>query len=243
MIVAGVLPYAAPALLLRAARAGIAYLEAGGHLHQPGSVYEHRLASYLVEARWTALRRLALPGTCWIAFAVAVTRGHRQLAVVAAVVEVIAFGIGYNPAIRTGEIAPKPAAIVWLDERDPARRWLMASAGGLIPPNVATSYRLRDAVPYDILTSEEWTRRLLPAGYDPTTCRLPAVLSADQRRALSDLGVRWLVTPVGVEELPDARLVAIPPNDPPAGLPAGIAVSLGGLLLAIVVLGRCDRRS
>jgi hypothetical protein len=242
MVIAGLLPAAAPSLLLRAARSGIAHLQASGRLHQPGAIYELRLSSYLAGARWMAFRRLALPGICWIVFAVSALRGHRRLTAVAAVAELMAFGLGYNPAIQGGEIAPKPAAIATIERRDPGRRWLMASSAGFVPPNAATTYRLRDVVPYDILTSEEWTRRLMAAGYDPASARLPTLPSPQQLRVLASLGVRFYVTPGGIEELPDVRASSLPRNDPPPGLAAGLAVSAGGLLLALILLATCPPR-
>jgi hypothetical protein len=238
MIMAGVLPTAAPALLLTAARRGIAHLQASGHLRQPVAVYEQRLAAYLSGARWMAFRRLALPGICWMVFAAAAVRGRRRLAAVAAVSELVAFGFGYNPAIRVEEIAPKPATVAAIETRDPGRQWRMASVDGVLPPNAAAAYRLRDVVPYDILTSEEWTKRLEPAGYDPISFRLPATPSADQRRALAELGVRFLISSSGVEELENARPVPLPLNEPPPGFAAGIGVTICGLLLTLILLAR-----
>jgi len=239
MIIAGLLPIAAPALLQRVARSGIAHLQSSGHLRQAASVYEQRLSSYLIGARWMAFRRLALPGICCIVFSAAVMRGRRRLPAVAVVAELIIFGLGYNPAIRVQEIAPKPAAIATIEGRDPSRQWLMASAGGVLPPNAATTWRLRDVVPYDILTSEAWTRSLMAAGYDPTSSKLPAVPSPQQHQALARLGVRFYVTTSGVEELPDAHVVPLPSNHSPAGLAAGVAVSICGLLMALLVVATC----
>ena len=48
-----------------AARRGIELLKARGHLRLDSAVYAARLSGYLAAARWTAFRRVALPGFCW----------------------------------------------------------------------------------------------------------------------------------------------------------------------------------
>ncbi len=217
LVIGGALPAVDPPLLQRGAQSGITYLHRVGLLHQPDAVYQQRLAGYLAAAKWTALRRIALPGLCWIVFAIGLLLAKRRLIVAAAVAELIAFGFGYLPSIRVDEIAPVPAFVKQIDAR-----WFVDAPDDVFPPNLATLYALRDVRSYDVLTSESETRRL-------ATTPLP------------QLGVRWWVTgpPAQVHELPNA--VPPPParNTPPEGFWIGVVCSVVGIAL-LVILSRAD---
>lgn len=247
LLMIGIAPAVAPSALLRVARAGIEHLQRSGHLHQPPAVYEERLVYYLAAAKWTALRRLALPAICWIAFGLAL-RLRRQAWLTAAVIaELIAFGWGYSPSIRVDEVAPEPPAIAAIERADPGHRWLIASSSDVFPANLATMYGVRDVHAYDILTSEARTRQLLPTGYDPFLFGLPAAPTDAQRNALAKLGVRYFVTWNGVRELSGAVPAPLPRNAPPDGLLGGIICSVLGaawlLALALLSRGHGDRRA
>jgi hypothetical protein len=235
LVIAGVLPTVAPRQIESAARAAVPRLQARGYLHLPAAVYEQRLSHYVAAAQTTALRRLALPAVCWliagVALAMAASRRRETLLAIAAAGELIAFGVGYNPSIRVDEIAREPLAITEIKRRDPGQRWLTASSNDVFPPNLGTTFGVRQSHAYDILTSETDTRKLLPAGYEPSTWALPADPSPTQMRSLAELGVRFYVTPQGVLELPNPRLPPAPRNDPPRGLLAGALVSLAGAAL------------
>src|SRR5207249_3996207 len=101
----------------------------------------------------------------------------------------------------------------------------------VFPPNMATMFEVRDIRAYDILTSEDYTRRLLPAGYDALHWDLSLVPSPEQLQALGRLGVSRYIVPNGVIEV-----AASPPgpvqNTPPDGILIGCLVSIfGGVLL------------
>ncbi|HVR44261.1 MAG TPA: hypothetical protein VMS56_12545 [Thermoanaerobaculia bacterium] len=245
---AGALPALAPGLLQSVAREGIARLQVRGHLAQAPEVYQQRLAGYLEAARGTALRRVTLPALCWTAFGAALLMapGRRRTAIAAGAVvaELVAFGWGYNPAIRTDEVAGEPAMLAAVRAADPEGRWAIASSNEVFPPNLATIWRVRDVHAYDILVSREEVERLLPAGYDPMRWGLPLVPSPEERRALAALGVRFHLTPRGVIEIADAALIPPPPNVAPDGLAAGALVSLlGAALLALVIATSRSRRA
>lgn len=222
LLIGGILPAAAPGALERAARSGVARLRASGYLQQSAAVYEQRLAGYLASAKWTAIRRIAIPGLCWIVFGM--TR-RRALLIAAIVGELLSFGVGYNPSISVREIAREPDVV-----RKIHGPWLIASSNAVFPPNMATLFAIRDVRAYDILTSEEYTQRLSPAGYDALHWDLPLVPSPEQLRALGGLGVRYYIVPTGVIEI----AASTPPpvqNKPPDGIVMGCVMSLLGLAL------------
>jgi len=239
LFIGGVVPTVAPRALERVARVGIAQLQQRGALHQSASVYEQRLAYYLGAAKLTALRRVAIPGVCWIAFGIALAMRasamRTRLAIAAVVAELVAFGAGFNPSIRVDEIAPEPPMIAEVKRLDPAHRWLIAAPSEVFPPNLGTLYGVRDIHAYDILTSESYTQKLLPSGYAPRSWSLPLNPTPAQLHYLSTLGVRYWLSPLGITEMKDAIPPAPPRNEPPEGLGVGAVVSLAGIALAIYV--------
>lgn len=239
LFIGGVVPAVAPHALERVARSAIAQLQQRGALHQPAAVYEQRLAYYLDAAKFTALRRIAFPGLCWIAFGVALAMRacttRTRIAIAAVVAELVAFGAGFNPSIRVDEIAPEPPMIAEVKRLDPSHRWLIAAPSEVFPPNLGTTYGVRDVHAYDILTSETYTQKLLPAGYDPRRWSFPLNPTPEQLHYLSTLGVRYWLSPYGIVEMKDALPPAPPNNAAPQGLEAGAIVSVIGVLLAAFV--------
>ncbi|MGZ5494068.1 MAG: hypothetical protein ACXW3E_11675, partial [Thermoanaerobaculia bacterium] len=154
LLVAGALPSAAPDFLVSVARAGIEHLRSTGHLHQAPSVYLDRLGGYIAAAKWTAIRRALLPGTCWLAFGAALlarpSRWRQRVMFAAAIGELAFFGYGFAPSIRTNEIAPPPPAVAAIEVADPGHRWLSAGAGDAFPANLGTTYQLRQIDSYDV---------------------------------------------------------------------------------------------
>ena len=216
LLIAGALPALDPPLLMRAAQSGIGHLHRIGLLHQPDAVYQQRLAGYLAAAKWTAFRRIALPGICWIAFAIGLLLAKRRLIAAAAVAELIAFGFGYLPSIRVDAIAPEPPFVRQIDAR-----WFVDAPDDVFPANLATLYGVRDVRSYDVLTSESETRRL-------ATTPLP------------QLGVRWWITgpPPRVQELANATLPPPASNAPPEGFGIGLACTIIGLLSSSRAIAR-----
>jgi hypothetical protein len=254
LFIGGVIPLAAPRMVERAARQGVVTLQQRGYLHQPASVYEQRIAAYVDAARVTAFRRGSLPALCWIVAGAALTmrasRKRETLLACAAIGELVVFAYGYNPAIRVDEIAREPRAIAEIKQRDPAGQWLVASSNDVFPPNLGTTFGVRQSHAYDILTSERETRALLPSGYDPAHWALSPQPTAEQKAALAARGVRYFVTTTGVIELPKAIPPPRPRNDPPRGIVIGAIVSALGIAIAIfvryshsIVLGGFDETS
>jgi hypothetical protein len=235
LFIAGITPLIAPRAIEAASRTAIGRLQERGYLKQPAAVYEQRIAGYLAAARVTALRRAAIPALCWLLAGTALlTRASRRRETVlagAAIAELAAFAFGYNPAIRVDEIAREPRAIAAIRQRDPAGEWLTASSLEVFPPNLGTTFGVRQSHAYDILTSDAETTSLLPTGYDPKRWALPSEPSTQQLAALASRGVRFYVTSSGVVELPGARKPPPPRNHPPRGLGAGAIVSAAGALL------------
>lgn len=226
------LPYARPALT-HFARSGIETLRARGHLQQSAGVYEQRLAYYLDAAGTTLLRRVAVPGALWLLAGVALASQMRRRALVvagAAVAELIAFGAGFNPAVRMNAPPPEPAAIARIKQLDPARRFLVASNFEVFPANLGTLYGVRDATPYDVLMSAAEVERWKAAGYNPLLHSFNPILSNEQKRAAAALGVRFLITRDGIEELPNAIPQPMPVNAKPRRLLGGAISSLLALL-------------
>ncbi len=221
------LPAARPALT-SFARAGITRLRARGVLQKPAAVYEERLEGYLAGASTTAVRRALIPGLCWAAAGFALARRRRRLLIAAAAAELLAFGLGFNPAVARVTAIPPPLA--QLQRLDPAHEYFAASSLAVFPANLGTLYGVRDAVSYDSLQSRPRVEALAAAGYDRVTQSLPPTPNP----ALARLGVRWLVTPSGVVEVPNAQHPPPPRNDPPEGLGWGVAVTLVGAVVSVV---------
>jgi hypothetical protein len=235
LLFAAALPQVAPDALARTARAAIARLQLRGALPQPPVVYEQRLTYYLAATRFTAVRRAAIPALCWMLFGVALAMpactARLRLAIGALVIELVAFGAGFNPAIRIDEIAPEPPMIAEVKRLDPDHRWLIAAPSEVLAPNLATTFGVREVHAYDILTSEATTRILLPAGYDPLHWSLPIGATPQQLHYLSTLGVRYWLSPYGIVEMKDAIPPPPPTNAPPDGLALGAVVSAIGIAL------------
>ncbi len=220
LMIGGLLP------LERVARAGIERLRASGYLHQNAAVYEARMSTYLAAAKWTAVRRAAIPGLCFILFALK----RRTLAAAAVALELLAFGAGYNPSIGVGEVAREPDLVRAI----PRGPWMIASSMAVFPPNLGTLFGVRDVHAYDILTPEDYTRRLMTAGYDPLRWDMPVIPSPDQQRALAALGVRYYIVPGRVLEIAGTRIPQPVSNTPPDGIGAGVAISALGALLILI---------
>ena len=240
LLIAGITPAVAPRQLEAVARSGVARLQQSGYLNQSAAVYETRLAYYLDAAKGTALRRAALPALCWILAAAALamnpSRRREILLSTAAVAELLVFGCGYNPSIRTEEIAREPAMIAEVKARDPQGRWSIASSNEVFPPNLGTTFGVPHVHAYDILNGEEETQRLLPAGYDPRRWALPVHPTEEQARFLASRGVRFYLTPSGLLDLQASGLgPRASRNEPPRGLFAGVLVSIAGLILLLGV--------
>ncbi len=220
-VVAGALPAIAPGLLERAAMRGIEFLQHRGHLHQTAAVYAQRLATYLAAAKWTAVRRALLPGTCWIVFGIGVIRCRPAIVYAAALAELAFFGYGFAPSIRTDEIAPAPAFVASID-----RRFFIAGSADAFPANLGTLYEIRQVDSYDVLTSEARTRMLQAVGYDP-------FLHAFVRQP-SLPGVPYWIGEKGIVEIANAQLPAPAQTGPPDGIVAGAIVSALGAILALI---------
>lgn len=248
-LIAGLFPLVAPDALTRLARGGIDELRARGHMRQAPEVYEQRLGYYLSAAGTTTLRRLAIPGACWLLAGIALTFPIRRRAAVltlAALGELFAFGAGFNPSVPMTEVPPEPDVIREIRLRDPDRQFLIAEHFEVFPANLASLYEVRDVISYDALNSRKRVEQLLPAGYDPYLHTFNPILAPQEVRALAPLGVRWVLSrgdvagatrvagppppAVGVYEVPDARSKPIPPNLRPPGLYAGMIVSLIALI-------------
>jgi hypothetical protein len=245
-LAAGLLPLipAARGLLQRGAESGIGMLRERGHLRQAPEVYARRLEYYLPAAGMTALRRVAIPGACWLLAGIALlAHARRQLLVsVAAAAELFAFGVGYNPAVAMTEIPPEPEVLRAVKALDPHRQFLIAEHFEILPANLATLYEVRDAVSYDALNVRPRVEQLRPAGFDPLMHAFHPMLSPDEVRALAPLGIRFVLSrvdvagarrvagppppAVGVYEVPDAIPHALPANRRPAGFVAGLVITI-----------------
>lgn len=234
MLIAGIIPALPPMrpALISAAHDVIGRLKATSHLQQATTVYEQRLTYYLAAAAVTALRRIALPGLMWLIAGIALLRGNRRLVIGAALLELIAFGLGFNPAVPLNEAPPMPAAIAQIKRLDPANHWLIAANFEVFPANVGTNYGVRDVVSYDVLTSKERVEQLIDAGYDPLLHTIPQQLSPTNITALARLGVRFVINRDGsVSEIPNPIPQPIPSNTRPDGLELGALISLIALAL------------
>lgn len=256
-VVVGVLPLVPTVRppLAAMARAGIEELRERGHLQQESGVYEERLAYYLSAAGATTARRVALPGLCWMIAGVALSISLQRRAFlfsIAAAGELFAFGIGYNPAVSMTDVPPAPDAVTTIQRLDPERRFMLAEHFEIFPANLATLYEVRDVISYDAMNTRAQVERLLPAGYDPMLHTFNPILSPEQVQRLGQLGVRFVLSrgdvagarrvagapapAVGVYEIPGALASPLPPNRRPAGLPAGLVISILAALASAVWL-------
>ncbi|HEX8169194.1 MAG TPA: hypothetical protein VF824_01495 [Thermoanaerobaculia bacterium] len=251
--IAGALP-AIPSMrapLTRVARGGIETLRGRGYLTQPPAVYEQRLAYYLDAAGATTLRRVALPGVCWLIAGLALaTRLRRRMLTLAlaAAAELLGFGIGFNPTVPMTNVPREPGVITTLKRLDPAHQYLIAAHFEVFAANLGTFYGVRDAISYDALNTKQRVEQLLPAGYDPMLHTFNPMLAPNETHALATLGVKYVLSrtdvpnarriagppapAVGIYELQNPTPVAPPTNHRPPGLAAGMIVSLLALLAA-----------
>ncbi|HVG23092.1 MAG TPA: hypothetical protein VND45_02960 [Thermoanaerobaculia bacterium] len=246
---AGLVPLVAPNAVKSVARNGIEALRVRGHLRQAAEVYEQRLGYYLSAAGLTTFRRLALPAFCWLLCGAALAlplRRRRALVTIAAAGELLAFGIGFNPAVRMTDVPREPDVIREVRLRDPARQFLIAEHFEVFPANLSTLYGVRDAISYDALNARQRVEQLLPRGYDPMLHTFNPILAPKEVERLGSLGVRWVLSrgdvagaarvagppppAVGVYEVPNAVPAPMPQNAPPRGLLAGIVISLLAVL-------------
>ena len=168
--------------------------------------------------------------------------GRRRLLAAAAAAELLAFGLGFNPAVRRSEIPGAPPPVRTLHARDPQHAYYAAANYEVFPANLGTLHAVRDVVSYDVLQSHARVEALARAGYDRVTHSFPVAPDAAQRQALAGLGVRWLITPTGIEEIANAATPPTPRNDPPEGLWLGVLVSAIGAISAAASAGRGSRR-
>jgi hypothetical protein len=148
--------------------------------------------------------------------------------IAAAAVELIAFGLGFNPTVPRVTTIPPPLA--QLRQLDPTHEYFAATSLEVFPANLGTLYGVRDAVSYDSLQSLPRVEALAAAGYDRVTQSLPLTPNP----AMARLGIRWIVTPTGIVEVPNAQHPPPPRNDPPEGIGWGIVVSAIGAGLSVV---------
>jgi len=235
-LIAGIVPLlpAARPALVSLIHGVIEQLRARGHMQQSAAVYEQRLSYYLAAAGTTSLRRVALPGLLWIAAGIALFLGRQRTFALAALAELIAFGIGFNPSVSLNEAPPMPPAIAEIKRLDPENRWLIAANAEVFPANLGTNYAVRDVVSYDVLMPMDHVEQLLHAGYDPRVHTIPPQLSPENLHALARLGVRFVINGDGsVTQIPNPALHPMPANRAPAGIVAGALVSLLAIGLSI----------
>lgn len=262
LVGAGVLP-SAPAsrdLLLSGGRRGVEILRRGGFLKHPREVYEARMGDYLVRGRWMAVRRLALPGAFWVLGGAALRSRRRRgrLLGVAMVGELVAFGVGYLPGVPLSRVPQAPEVVRVVQRLDPCRRWKIAAAADIYPPDLATLHQIRDVRSHDVLQTEEWSRRMHEYGYDEFDRAFPPSLRPEQAESLAAEGVRFFFSRepsagtrlvggapppgVGVYEIAGAVPSTLPANRRPPGLPLGAALSLLALVSSGVLVRRARAR-
>jgi hypothetical protein len=258
---AGVLPAipAARPSVEAAGRWGIERLRDRGVLTRSPEIYEARFEKYLSRGQVTVLRRLALPGFVWILAGVALLRRRRELLAAAVAGELLAFGIGYIPAIRSDRIPEPPLAVRDVLALDPLRRWMVAASADVYPPNLGTLHGIRDFRSFDLLESSKSIEMLRWYGYDRSSLGFAAPLPRYQALGLAKQGVRFLFSrvpaegcplvggdeppAVGVYELPGYLSRPIPANEPPTGVRIGAAVSVAAALGSILLVRSASRGS
>jgi hypothetical protein len=236
LLVAGIIPALPPMrpTLVSMAHDLIVQLKASGQLQQASSVYEQRLTYYLAAAGATALRRIALPGLIWLLGGIGLILGRHRIVVLAALAELFAFGLGFNPAVPLSDAPPMPSAIAKIRSLDPHGRWLIAANFEVFPANLGTNYGVRDVVSYDVLTSKPRVDELLAAGYDPLLHTIPRQLSPANLAVLARLGVRYVINSDGsVTEVSNTIPQPMPVNTRPAGIELGAMLSIAAFLLCI----------
>jgi hypothetical protein len=162
---------------------------------------------------------------------------HRSRIVIAAAIaiEMTVFAYGFNPTIDVSSIAPIPNAINEVIRRDPERRFFIAAAAEVYPPNMGTIDGVRDIRSYDVLQTRSRIDMLRRAGYDVNNRAFP-------NPPPPALGVRWYLTNAGLTEVAGAVPQPWPQNNPPDGLAAGAVISLVALVAAITIIVRNDRQ-
>ncbi|HEY6931325.1 MAG TPA: hypothetical protein VJA66_16765, partial [Thermoanaerobaculia bacterium] len=215
-----------------------------------------RLEEYLRAGRWTAMRRLALPGACLLVagWSLADSARRRRFLVGAALAEIAAFGVGYLPASDSANLRGEAPAIRDVKRLDPEGLGMVASAEGIYPANLATLDRVRDVVSFDVLEDSKRTERLRSCGFEETRRAFGGDSSAP---CLADLGVRFFLSReplagtarvggdeppgVGVYEIPHPRVLPMPPNSPPKGLGEGALVTALGFVAAALLIRGAGR--
>jgi hypothetical protein len=246
--VAGVapsLPWLRPHLR-SAAFDGIEQLRARGALPHARAVYEARMDRYVANSAWTTLRRAAVPGVALGLAGIALLSTRcRGLLTIAALGELLAFGIGYLPAVHRTSVPGPPPAIVDLRNADPMREWTFVCTDASFPSDLATHYGLRDISAYDALNVSPSVPLLRKTGWDFTKGAFGAPLTEASVQQLADGGVRYFVgrfpvagttrvggdppPGVGLYERADAKPAVWARNIPPTGFRTGIAISLAAL--------------
>jgi len=262
LVVAGSLPAipASRSFLLGVGRTGIETLRARGLLRHPPEIYETRIQQYLTRGQWTAFRRFAIPGIFWAIAALGLSARQRRAEILGAAVvgELLAFGLGYLPAVRCADIPGRPEAVRVVRKLDPNLRWLIAAAPEIYSPNLATLHEIRDLRSYDVLESAESINRLRQYGYDESVRAFPPSPTAAQSRGLASEGIRFFLSrsvpeggrlvggnsapAVGIYEFTGARPRPFPANRPPAGLLLGACLSLGAISLSIILVSTSTSR-
>jgi hypothetical protein len=235
-------------------------LQESGYLKLSPRIYEERMSGYITRVRWSALRRVALPGFAFLLFALGLSARRWRKAILAASVlaELVAFGLGLNPAIPLSTAPATPDTIAFLAKSPFRRTSFIAAAPDVYPPNLATRDGLRDIRSYDALESRSEVGRLRECGFLAGENAFPSRPTVPQMQCLSRLGVRYYLTRedvpdaarvaggpppnVAVYEFKQAASVPFPRDDPPPGLTAGAVLSVSGLALGILMSVIAGRR-
>lgn len=262
LVLAGLLPMlpSARTPIVSAGRSGIQRLRAKGFLRLPPEIYEVRMARYLETGQATALRRLAIPGACWLlaGWSLLFPRRRGWILLFAALGELAGFGFGYLPAVSRRQTPGEAAVVRDLKRLDPDRRWLLAAGEDVYPPNLATLDQIRDIRSYDLLEESRWVSRLRSFGYDEATRSFRVGRPPEAAAGLAAEGVRYFLSrellagaprvgggappAVGLYELPGARPKLIPRNNPPEGFRQGVLVSVSALVACAFLLFLTRRR-
>ncbi|HUP45569.1 MAG TPA: hypothetical protein VM779_08665 [Thermoanaerobaculia bacterium] len=241
-------------LVVSGARSGIERMQERGFLHKSPEYYEERLGHYLEGLRSVALRRVAAPLALIGIAGVALAGSRRRGAVIGAtiVAEMVLFAWGYAPAVRVRDGAMVPAAIADIHRLDPDNEFLIAASEQVYDANLATIHRLRDIRSYDVLQEHARIAGLAALGYSRESRAFPPQLPPESATGLAREGVKWFLSrhqppgsvrvggaaspAAGVYELPDAVPTEPPPNGAPAGITAGMLISIVALLGAVALV-------